>query len=57
MILTEHGHIHQHDRDQHQDDGPQVVASLLESYTKHVHQMLDVDDGQVSPEPAPVGDV
>ena len=57
LPLTEHGDIHQHERDQDQDDGPQAVGSLLESHAEHVHQLLDVDNGEVSPEPAPVADV
>ena len=57
VLLTEYGDIHQHERDEDEDDCADTVGPLLEGYPEYVQQLLDVNDGQISLQSTSVGNI
>ena len=57
VLLTKNSDIHQHERDEDQDDSPHTVGPFLKSYPEYVQQLLDVNYGQISLQSTSVGKV
>ena len=48
--VTEDGDIEEHERDEGEDDGSELIISLLEGNSEHVNQLVDINDGEISPD-------